>query len=366
MTAARAPRQPVPWLAISLIAANLVAAFWATLDPTVIERLGLRPSHITVTTLFASPFLHVNLLHLLGNMVFLAACGPSVEVTAQAWRFGIVYAVGGVAGALAHALMAGPGSTQPLVGASGCVAAVIGYFAVQHHAMKVPLAPRVQAPLTAIVAAWVVLQALGAFVSVGESQGGVAFWAHLGGLLAGLLLSVIFRVPRLSQIQAGHDLMTEMSDRSPAAALAAAERHLARHPGDTRAMHEVAEAHRALGDTTKETEALRAILLGGGPERVRATTRLAEIGGLQSIPSMERARLAESLKSMHPEAAIVLLASLVCGPSDDPQRPDALLALATLQAPVDPDGADTLVRRLLDEYPMHPAADVARARGLGR
>jgi membrane associated rhomboid family serine protease len=357
----------MPWLTLLLIVANLAAAFWATLDPTVIDRFGLRPGAFEATALFASVFLHANLIHLLGNMVFLAACGPSVELAAKPWRFGLAYLVGGVAGGLSHALMTGPASCYPLVGASGSVAAVIGYFAVQHHALRVPLAPGLRVPLAGVVGVWVGLQALGAFAQAGGGQGGVAFWAHLGGLLAGLTLSVVFRAPRLAQIRQGHEVMTEMNQRSPAALLAAAKRHLAVHPGDIRALQEVASAHRALGDRAQEAGALIDLARSADAAlQATAIERLSALGALAALPSWERLRLAGALERRHRRAAILLLESVVAGAPDDAQRPDAMLALATLRSAEGAEEGGRVARALLAEYPLHPAAEVARARGLDR
>lgn len=296
-------------------------------------------------------------------MVFLAAAGPPTESAVGPLRFFTVYIVGGLAGVLAHWAML-PGSTIPLIGASGAIAAEVALGAVRFYRTRVVLAPGLSAPVLAIALLWLVLQGVGGFVSVGESAGGTAYWAHAGGGVAGLLLALALRSSREADREASHQAITEMAERGPGATLAAAERHLDAHPEDVNALLEQGEALAGMGERGRAGQAFRlAFEQGGEDQQIEVAARAARCHCLRSVPSLRRTLLAERIRESQPDLARALLESVVEEPRDDGQRPDALLALAELRRAVDPDGARRLVGELFQTYPIHPAADLARARG---
>lgn len=353
-----------PWITLTLIGTNILAGFALLWRPDWIQELGFRAHEPSLLSAFASLFLHINVLHLLGNMLFLAAVGPWVEEAVGPWRYLIVYFVGGLLGCAAHAAMLGrSGTTEPLIGASGCVASCLGYASVRYASARVPLAPRLMAPVWAVSGVWVALQAAGGLVQVGGSGGGVAFWSHLGGLMAGVLLSLGFRAPQTASAKDAQRTLQEMAARGPAASLAAAERHLQSHPDDVSALRQKAEAHRLLSEFGPEMQTHRRLVEIGPPEDVGPSiVRLGEMGLLDQMAPRLRLRLASQLEATDADAARLLLRSVIDG-SDDDQRPEALLALAVLERSGRPEVACALVRTLFDQYPMHPAADLARARG---
>jgi hypothetical protein len=211
-----------------------------------------------------------------------------------------------------------------------------------------------------------VLQVLGAFVRFGSAEpgAGTAFWAHIGGFAFGLLLSLAVRAPKEASEHRGQTVIEAMRDRSPAAALAAAENHLAAHPGDVRALREVADAHANLGDHESERVALLQLMqVLPELEQVDAIRRLGQISGLERLPSLQRTLLAERLKAIRPDVSELLLESVVAGPDTDEQRPDAMLALATLRKESAPEPARKLIDELVACYPLHPASELARSRG---
>lgn len=350
----------VPFATLLLIAANLGTAFWAALDPQVLESLAFRPDSPSLPAALGSLFVHANLFHLLGNMVFLAAVGAAVEIAAGPLRFLAAYFGGGLLGLAAHwlALRNAP-EPASLLGASACVAGCVGYYATRYLGLRVPLAPKVAAPVAAVVAIWAVLQVLGAFVRLGDAELAVSFWAHLGGVVGGLLMSAVFRAPDLAEIQLSHEALERMNERSPAVARAAALKVLEARPDDVVAWGNLAEAARKLHHPEEERDALVEIVRrADGERRDQAIAQLAEIDGLTVLPALDRFKLASETG---PEAAACLLRSLLTESSVP--RPGVLLALAGAVKDTNVDEASGYLAELERDFPMEHETDIARKRG---
>ena len=150
-------------------------------------------------TIFSSMFMHGSLLHLGGNMLFLWIFGNNIEDSMSRWRFIVFYLLGGLAALLAQVLI-DTNSTVPTVGASGAIAAVLGGYALLYpHARVITLIfiiiifTVVELPALIVLGLWFVLQLLPAFTQpVVDSGGGVAYFAHIGGFIFGLLLIKAF------------------------------------------------------------------------------------------------------------------------------------------------------------------------------
>ena len=328
--------------------------------PEYIPQLGFDPFQPSVVSAFACLFVHQNVLHLLGNMVFLAAVGPTVEAKTGAMRLFAAFIAGGLAGVGGHWLLAvSTGVGSPLIGASGAIAGVVGYSSVRFFSRKVPIAPRLNVSVAVVAVVWVALQALGAVVKIGEA-GGSSYWAHLFGFLGGLLIALVMRAPHEERLEHGREVLDEMTSRSPAAGLAAANKHLAEHPNDLRAMWDRADALGNMDDKDGEMAAV-VDLLRAAPamERPEVLLRLSQCGGLGQIPSVERMKMADDTQIDRPLKE-ALLRSVVEERKDDPQRPHALLAMAQL----DPDDADRWLTELNDLYGLHDAAQAARDLGM--
>ncbi len=347
----------IPIATLIFIAINIIAAFVAALNPFFVEEWGFKGGSLLSLTVISNLFIHANLLHLAGNMLFLAAVGPAVEFAAGSWRFVTVYLVGGIFGVIAHRMLSH--SDAALVGASGCIAACVGYYTIRYVSLKVAVAPNVAVPVVSIAALWVVLQALGAFVQIGAQSTGIAYWPHLGGIAVGVLLSLVFRAPSLANLQLGHEALDRMNQRGPYAAIAAANQHLKTHPNDTLALTQKAEACRTMGDKREEIETLVHLFEVQTPNQLEPiVNRLKELHALTCITSLRRAQTSDKLKADLPSVYVTLLESIANGDQDDPQRPDAMLSLAML------DGGEKWALALIDEYPLHPASEVAKSRGL--
>jgi len=144
-------------------------------------------------TLLSYMFLHGDILHLTGNLLFLWVFGDNVEDALGHVRFLAFYLVCGVAAGLAHAFMQ-PDSNIPLIGASGAVAGVIAAYLILHPRVRVWvlvfrfIPVRISAALA--LGAWILTQIVMLLLPEGDL---VAWWAHVGGLMAGAVLVLIMR-----------------------------------------------------------------------------------------------------------------------------------------------------------------------------
>ena len=147
----------------------------------------------------SSMFLHGSWAHLLGNMWFLWIFGNNVEDSMGRGRFVVFYVVSGLAAALLQVFM-NPGSLIPMVGASGAISGVMGGYVLLYPFTRVyvivPLGILTRSmvmPAWTMVGYWALLQIVSGVVALGGPEtGGVAFWAHIGGFVAGLALIHLF------------------------------------------------------------------------------------------------------------------------------------------------------------------------------
>ncbi len=148
------------------------------------------PEHLTLVSYM---FFHGGVMHLLGNMLFLWVFGDNVEDAMGHFKFLLFYLICGVFAGLAHAYMQSE-STRPLIGASGAVAGVIAAYLILHPRVNVWVLVFRIIPLkiTASLAlgAWIIWQIMMVLI---PSQGPVAWWAHIGGLIAGAILVIFMR-----------------------------------------------------------------------------------------------------------------------------------------------------------------------------
>ena len=154
-------------------------------------------------TLLTSMFLHGGWLHLLGNMWFMWIFGNNVEDSMGHGRFAVFYLLCGSAAAGLQ-LASNPESGVPMVGASGAIGGVMGAYILLYPRVTVHMliflgfiVTTVAVPAYFMLGYWFLVQVLGGLNSVGATGGGVAFWAHVGGFVAGALLVPIFRKPAL-------------------------------------------------------------------------------------------------------------------------------------------------------------------------
>jgi membrane associated rhomboid family serine protease len=157
--------------------------------------LHVVPPSVTVLT---SMFMHGGWMHLIGNMLYLWIFGDNVEDSMGHGRFIVFYLLCGVAAALAQAIPE-PNSQIPMVGASGAISGVLGAYLLLHpHARVLVVVPfgfilhTMRLPAGIVLALWFGLQLFSNLMTQ-PGQGGVAFRAHIGGFVAGMLLVGIFK-----------------------------------------------------------------------------------------------------------------------------------------------------------------------------
>jgi membrane associated rhomboid family serine protease len=153
-------------------------------------------------TIFTSMFLHSGWLHIGGNMLFLWIFGNNIEDVLGHVRYLLLYLLSGVAAAMGQALT-DPGSTLPMLGASGAIAGVLGaylllypYANVHVLVLIIIILRIITVPAWIMLGLWFAVQLLSGLISK-SGTGGVAFWAHVGGFVAGIVLLVVMRPPGL-------------------------------------------------------------------------------------------------------------------------------------------------------------------------
>ena len=195
---------------IAFIAINvLVFLFQLTLSQSglesFIQQYGVVPAEIQdgnqLYSLITSMFLHGGWIHLIGNMLFLWVFGDNVEAVLGKVMYAVFYLAGGLAASAAHILF-NAGSTVPSIGASGAVAAILGAYIVMFPRSQVKLlvlARRAGVTRTSalvFLGIWFVTQLFNGIASIGvetAQTSGVAFWAHVGGFVFGLLVGFLMK-----------------------------------------------------------------------------------------------------------------------------------------------------------------------------
>ncbi|HEX3177346.1 MAG TPA: rhomboid family intramembrane serine protease [Methylomirabilota bacterium] len=227
------PSRSTPIITILLIALNVAAYVYqlslgltaeapgrAASEALVLE-FGATPCRLTglcdrgdfpspYVTIFTSMFLHGSPLHIAGNMLYLWIFGDNVEDALGHARFLLFYLLAGVGAAVAQTITA-PASVIPMIGASGAISGVLGaYLLLFPYATVLTLVVfgffirTVHIPAVVVLGFWIVLQLVNGWLTVSASMmgrgeiGGVAWFAHIGGFLAGMVLLLLFR-PRTSR-----------------------------------------------------------------------------------------------------------------------------------------------------------------------
>jgi membrane associated rhomboid family serine protease len=171
-----------------------------TTSRQVIPETAIIPESLT---LFTYMFLHGGWFHLGGNMLFLWTFGDNVEDAVGHWRYLVFYLVCGVSGALVHVLTH-PSSVRPLVGASGAVAGLVMAYLLLHPRVRLWCLVAGRFPLHIdarfALSGWVATQV---FFALQMADDGVAWWAHIGGIVAGGVLIVFMRLPGVPLLDQG-------------------------------------------------------------------------------------------------------------------------------------------------------------------
>lgn len=211
------PTRTTPIVNIALIVANVLVFFYMVYTSTLVRgsenaimmaygtvpaRLNLWlagriPAEAALLPLVTSMFLHSGLMHLAGNMLFLWVFGDNVEDNFGHLGYLVFYLVCGVGSGLIHVLF-NLDSRIPAVGASGAISGVMGAYAVLypgHRILTFFFIFLIPVPAILILGYWFVIQFLEGVsgIGMGVHGGGVAIWAHIGGFLIGVLITVLVR-----------------------------------------------------------------------------------------------------------------------------------------------------------------------------
>jgi membrane associated rhomboid family serine protease len=202
---------PAPLVTLGLVALNVLAFLFELSQPTpgalqsFIQAWGVVPREYTLardlaptiplpfwTTLVTSMFLHGGWMHLGGNMLYLWIFGDNLEKVMGRARFLLFYLACGIAAGLAHIFFSGA-STVPTVGASGAISGVLGGYLVLFPRNRIRVLTRggiVALPAIAVLGFWILIQLVNGFgsLAVRTQTDGVAYMAHVGGFVAGVVL----------------------------------------------------------------------------------------------------------------------------------------------------------------------------------
>ena len=206
------PSRTFPFFTITFIVLNSVAFLFdrSLTEPAreaFIRTYGVVPVRLDLITVFTSMFLHGGWGHFLGNMLFLWIFGDNVEDRVGHGRFIFFYLVCGVAAVAAHVYM-NPLSRIPTIGASGAIAGVMGgYFVLYPNSRVLALVPLViiwqivEVPAILFLGFWFLMQffMMGLSARAGLGGGGIAFWAHIVGFLAGMATVLVLKKPSRSR-----------------------------------------------------------------------------------------------------------------------------------------------------------------------
>jgi membrane associated rhomboid family serine protease len=202
------PTEIFPYVTIAIIVLNVLVFIWQAATPEgmrgAIFSYGAVPSAILhlesqqpihpVATIFTSMFMHGGVLHVGGNMLYLWIFGNNIEDELGHVKFIFFYLAGGIIAAYAHAL-ASPASNVPMIGASGAVAAVLGAYLLLFPRASVYtvlflgfFVQVVRLPALIVIGFWAIIQFVNGIIEQGAmAGGGVAWFAHIGGFLFGVI-----------------------------------------------------------------------------------------------------------------------------------------------------------------------------------
>ncbi len=198
------PASRVPVVNYALIAANVLVFMYEMSLGEDAERFiytwGLVPRDFAWEKLLTSTFVHGGLLHLIGNMLYLFIFGDNVEDRLGHGRYLAFYLLCGIAAGAGQAIVSA-GSNIPMVGASGAIAGVSGaYLLFFPRARVVTLVPIflflqvIEIPAILFLVPWFLWQVMSGVATLGhDASGGVAFFAHVGGFVAGMILAPVLR-----------------------------------------------------------------------------------------------------------------------------------------------------------------------------
>ena len=206
------PRILVPYVTYAIISINVLIFVFqlnmgmisSSAEREFIYRFGFIPANFSIITVFTSMFLHGGISHIMGNMWFLWVFGDNVEGVLGHVKFAVFYIICGLAATMSQ-LFVDPSSTIPMVGASGAIAGVLGMYMIRFPHARVHVFAFIiiffttfRIPAMFVLGFWFFNQLTNGLGSLGfDTTGGVAWFAHIGGFISGVMLNQAFKHIRL-------------------------------------------------------------------------------------------------------------------------------------------------------------------------
>jgi len=376
------PKVPV-WTLI-LIGVNIAIGLFSIRYEEWLTLFGFTPAHASIGTVLSSLFVHAHPAHLAWNMAFLWFFGWHVEEVLKPLRFLTLFIVSGVASVLCH-WMFGVGfqpslQDQALVGASGAISGLVGYFSVRFYRVRVRLfwwqfsRWGLLMPVWVAVLLWVGWQVFGAVISAGGNQAvNVGYWAHLGGFAFGLMTAVVWGAGATGE----RELLLQEAENSlrqvyPGVALQCLEPLTRGANADPDALRLSGEAWECLDDRDLAadfyTRAIR-LYLSQNPRNYEQASlcarRMMLMNRLQDLdlPSTERLAAWHTQRGEYQTVAKIYK-SLLDKVSDLPNRAGLLLRYADLHRTNlnNPREARLALEEIIRDYPNAPEVDLAKFR----
>jgi len=212
------PKKHLPFVNLIFIVLNIVVFYYqpSTLNSgakAFFDFYGVIPSNLfsniqnfiagdymIIGSIFSSLFVHADFMHLAGNMVFLWVFGDNIEYAIGHFNYFIFYLLCGIAATLTHVFV-DPGSAVPIIGASGAISGILGAYIIKFPKNKVTtlfiiliFIKIMKIRAVYLLGFWFLYQILNGYLSMGnQAAGGVAWFAHIGGFISGLILVNIFK-----------------------------------------------------------------------------------------------------------------------------------------------------------------------------
>lgn len=346
--------------------------------------LGFTPSRASVGTVISSLFVHAHPAHLLWNMGFLWFFGWHVEEVLKPARFLALFFISGVVSVMCHWLLGvglqPPMQDQALVGASGAISGLVGYFAVRFYRVRVRLfwwqfsRWGFLMPVWIMALLWVVWQGMGAILNAGSEQAAsVSYWAHLGGFTCGILAAVVWGAGATGE----RDYLIDQARESiqqvyPGTALQWLDPLLKGAQPDPEAARLSAEAWELLGDREAAAKQYALSIQSVAQSQwndfdlaEQCARRLVLLRSVHLVPEEPlQALLQRQIKQARYDEAASVMEGWIGTATSAPNRPSMMLRLADLLSNhlTQPQRADHLLRDLLKQYPDSSEADIARFR----
>lgn len=366
----------IPWVAISIIAVNVLAFVFTRPTPemdgfSLLDVYGLRPSQMSAGRLLTSAFVHDSIIHLSVNMALLYAFGCEVERAMGRLEFLIFYIAACFVSSIAHvgmtlmATMPAYYEDVPIVGASGAVSAVIGVYAVRFH-RRIFRFGGAEIPVLAVIMAWLVLQlvmgVLGLYQRgiLGLELKMVSYWSHLGGFAFGIVIALLTDMALSGERE--HLIRHARRHDAEQNLLEAIRNYelLLRHDPDSPLAHaELGRLWALLEEQDQSIPCYQAavelyIAKGREEQALEAAGEMMRFWPTASLSPATRFRLASYLEeSGHPTEAIDALREIAASESDSAQTQMSIVKMGHIRLVSlgDNAGAAKTLRDFLNRYP---------------